>query len=92
MHDRTRQYASTTTDPHRMRPRRLTARGLVASVLLMAAVPALAWAAAHPATTATLAVGAALPTAVRVVRARLVDRTATRRTAAAAAVAAGDGE
>ncbi|MFB6192353.1 MAG: hypothetical protein ABEI11_03430 [Haloarculaceae archaeon] len=95
MYDRTRQHASSTTDTHRRRtrPRRLTARGLVATVLLAATVPALAWAAAHPATTATLAVGAALPRVVRVVRARLpTGRSRALRATAGATVAAGDGE
>lgn len=92
MYDRTRQHASSTTDEHRPRSTEVTPRGLAATVLLMAAVPAVAWALTHPMTVAALAVGAALPTVVRFVRARVDARSTTLRTAADAAAAGGDRE
>jgi len=60
MYDRTRQHESTTTDHRRDRSRTLTARGLVATALLAAVVPAVAWALAHPLAATALALAAAV--------------------------------
>jgi hypothetical protein len=77
MSDRTQSTA------HTYRPRPLTLRGLVASLLLAAVVPAVIWAVSYP-LSATLAVGVSLVVAgARALYARLADRPTAVRTAAA---------
>lgn len=76
---------------HRRRPAPITARGLVATALLMAAVPALAWALTHPAAVAALAVAAATGYTAGIVRARGDRSTTLRPPVGAALTALGEG-
>ncbi|GAB6860810.1 hypothetical protein ACFR97_00650 [Haloplanus litoreus] len=78
MSDRTRSTA------HTYRPRPLTPRGLVASVLLAASVPAVIWAVSYPLSATLVAVASLLVvTGARALHARLADRSPAVRTAVA---------
>lgn len=78
MSDRTQSTA------HTYRPRPLTFRGLVASLLLAAAVPAVIWAVSYPlSATLVVAVSLVVVAGVRALRARLVDRPTVIRAAVA---------